>query len=485
MAAMTAKSLAAAIDGQLVGGGEGSGGDPPVEDLTHDSRQVLRNWAFACVRGAEHDGHDHAAEAVEGGASCLVVDRTLPGDIENARPVIRVADVRSCLGRAAAAVHGEPSTHLSTIGVTGTAGKTTVTHAVADVLSALGQPCSVLGTLDGARTTPEAPDLQRWLAQRRRAGDAHVAIEVSSHALTLGRVDGTRFSVGVFTNLGAEHLDFHGTMEEYFSAKARLFDGRSAVGVVNRDDPWAVRVAEQDNGDRCSTFGWSDIDVISVDAGGTSFRWHGHHVNTGLIGRFNVLNLAAAGTVALELGHSAPDIARAMASIRAVRGRMEPVLVPGSDVAVLVDYGHKPDALHAALTAVRELTNGQVWVVFGAGGDRDRAKRPLMGAAAAKMADQVVVTSDNPRSEDPGQIIEEILGGVVSEARSRVTVEVDRRAAIALAVARAEPGDVVMVAGKGHEVTQVIGDRVLEFDDVETARGALENRIRRSGLTVR
>ena len=483
---MTVTTLAAAIGGDLVVGTDPAASDRPVIDLTHDSRRVAAGWAFACVRGSQRDGHDHAGEALASGASCLLVDREIGAGADPAGVVIRVPDVRSSLGSASAVVHGNPSASLSTIGVTGTAGKTTVTHAIADVLSALGEPSSVLGTLDGARTTPEAPDLQRWLAQRLRAGDRHAAIEVSSHALTLGRVEATQFAVAVFTNLGAEHLDFHETMEEYFRAKARLFDGRAEVGVVNRDDPWGMRLVERTGGVRCVTYGWSDMQDAAVAADGSTFRWQGHVARTRLVGRFNLLNLAAAGRVASELGHRSPDIAEAMAQVRPVRGRMERVAVSGSDLHVLVDYSHKPDALLAALTAARELTEGHLWVVFGAGGDRDRAKRPLMGLAAAEAADSVVVTSDNPRSEEPMAIIDEVVGGIVDpHARSRVIVEGDRATAIGLAVSGAAPGDVVVVAGKGHEATQVIGDRVVDFDDAAIARRALEQRVRERGAAAR
>ena len=466
--AVTIDELSQAVAGRVYGQ-TGAGG--AVVDLTHDSRRVAQGWAFACVRGGHHDGHDYARSAIEAGASCLLVDHRLAYDIAQ----VVVDDVRACLGPAAAHVHGHPSRAIATVGVTGTAGKTSVTHAVSDIMSSAGRPCAVLGTLEGARTTPEAPDLQRWLASRVAAGDQCAAIEVSSHALELGRADAVDFRVGVFTNLGPEHLDFHRTMDAYYSAKARLFDGRSRVAVVNRDDVYGRRlVGSVAPGTEVVTYGIDDVDDVVLTAAGSRFSWRGHDIRTGLVGAFNLVNLAGAATTALVLGIDEAGVAAAIPDVRAVRGRMDPVLVNGSDITVVVDYSHKPDALRAALDSARDFTQGRLWVVFGAGGDRDRAKRPLMGRAAQDVADWAVVTSDNPRGEDPDAIIAEIIPSMVEPI-----IEPDRNAAIALAILAAESGDVVVVAGKGHETTQIVGSTVVPFDDVAVARGHLEQRVRR------
>ena len=466
MAGPTIEELAAAIGGHL----HGSPAAMATHDLTHDSRQVQPGFGFACVRGATTDGHLFAADAVAAGATWLLVDTALDANV----PQIVVSDVRASLGSAAAAVHGDPSASLTVVGVTGTAGKTTATHALRDICAHASRTCSVLGTLSAARTTPEATDLQRWLGERLAAGDDAVAIEVSSHALELGRVDGVRFAVGVFTNLTPEHLDFHETMDAYYAAKARLFDGRSAVAVVNEDDPYGRRLLATDiaPGTDVLTFGDKDIAGVHLTPGGSEFAWRGRPTGTSLIGRFNLLNLCAAGTAATTLGIDEDLVAAAFRTVAPVRGRMESVPARGSDITVVVDYSHKPDALRAALESAREFASGALWVVFGAGGDRDRAKRPLMGAVADELADHCVVTSDNPRTEDPVVIIDEITA-----AMSTPLIEVDRDEAIATALRAARSDDVVVIAGKGHETTQTIGDEVRPFDDVAVAKRYLDARI--------
>jgi len=458
--------LAAAIGGHI------SGGPPTTEsrDLTHDSRLVEPGVGFACVRGATTDGHLFAQDAIAAGAAWLVVDTPLEVDV----PQIVVGDVRATLGAAAAVVHGDPSARLTVVGVTGTAGKTTVTHALRDILAGAHRTCSVLGTLSGARTTPEATDVQRWLSRRLAAGDDAVAMEVSSHALELGRVDGVRFDVGVFTNLSPEHLDFHHTMDEYYAAKARLFDGRSAAAVVNAADSYGQRLLSSGiaAGTKVLTFGPDDVSDVRLGPSGSEFAWRGHATATALIGRFNLLNLSAAGCAATALGIDETTVATGFSGVQPVRGRMEAVPARGSDITVVVDYSHKPDALRAALEAAREFASGDLWVVFGAGGDRDRAKRPLMGSVADELADHCVVTSDNPRTEDPDAIIEEIVA-----AMSHPHIHVDRDAAIGAAILGARAGDVVVIAGKGHETHQTIGHDVRQFDDVEVARRHLAQRI--------
>jgi UDP-N-acetylmuramoyl-L-alanyl-D-glutamate--2,6-diaminopimelate ligase len=362
------------------------------------------------------------------------------------------------------------------VGVTGTAGKTSVTHLVRSVLAAGGLPCGVIGTLSGARTTPEAPELQALLARARAEGDRAMAIEVSSHALAQGRVAATRFAVAVFTNLSQDHLDYHATMEEYFAAKASLFTPElSERAVVCVDDEWGRRLAGQvERAGRIplETYGLADADDLRVTPSGTTFTWRGEPIELRLAGRFNVANALAAATAAAALGVPTEAVAKGLAAVPPVRGRFEPVDA-GQPFSVLVDYAHKPGALEQVLVTARELTGsgGRVIVVFGCGGDRDRAKRPVMGEIAARLADRVVLTSDNPRSEEPRAIIAAVQDGI--PAGAPVVTEPDRRRAIELALDDARAGDVVVIAGKGHETSQVIGERVLPFDDRAVAGVAL------------
>ncbi len=384
---------------------------------------------------------------------------------------------RAALGPVAAAFWDHPSRRMTVVGVTGTAGKSTLTHLVAAVFGAAGRPCGVIGTLSGPRTTPEAPELQARLAELARQGHAAVAMEVSSHGLVQGRVDATRFAVGVFTNLSLDHLDYHGTMEEYFAAKARLFTPELAdAGVVCTDDEWGRRLLDQvaRRGDLpVEGYGLRDASDVKLSPAGTAFTWQGRRVELSLAGRFNVVNAVGAARVGLVAGIAPDVIAHGLSSAPPVPGRFETVDA-GQPFTVVVDYSHKPDALDQALRTARELVTGpgELAVVFGCGGDRDQAKRPRMGEVAARLADQVVVTSDNPRSEDPLAIIAAIRAGI--PAGAPLTVEPDRRRAIEHAVAAARPGGVVLVAGKGHETTQVVGPRVLPFDDRVVAREALE-----------
>jgi len=447
-----------------------------IVDLTHDSRQVADGSMFACVSGTAHDGHLFAAEAISRGAVALVVDHELGLDV----PELVVEDVRQALGPLAAAIHGQPSTKIPVIGVTGTNGKTTVTHLLGGILESAGLEPEVLGTLSGARTTPEGTDLQRILAKTVAAGARSVAMEVSSHALALHRVSGTRFTVSLFTNLGLDHLDFHETFDAYFAAKATLFDASmSAVGVVCRDDSWGQRLLDGSVPGVCPmvSYGMEDVADLEMGSGGSSFVWRGTPVKIRLQGRHNVLNAVGAATAASELGIANEVIAVGLALVTAVRGRFEPVLDTAGiagDVDVIVDYAHKPDALEAVLRAAGEIARGRVVVVIGAGGDRDKGKRPVMGRIAAELADLAIITSDNPRSEDPRQIIEEMLAGI--EDRSNVSVLPDRAEAIAASVLNARPGDFVVLAGKGHETTQTSGEAVIDFDDAEHAARALTER---------
>ena len=441
-----------------------------IVDLTHDSRDVGEGWAFACVPGDTHDGHDFAAGAVDAGATLLIVQRRLPLDVAQ----LVVTDVRRCMGPLAARVHGDPATKLRMVGITGTNGKTTTTHLVGSILRAAGMTERQIGTLSGTRTTPEAPDLQRRLAGYVRDGVDAVVMEVSSHALALHRVNGVRFDAAGFTNLGRDHLDLHVSMEAYFRAKASLFTAELAnAGVTNLDDPYGRLLLDAADIEM-DGYRMDDAVDLRVDVGRHAFRWRGTEVEVPLGGRFNVYNSLCALTVAARLGIDAATAAHGLASIPPVPGRFEVVTAPDAPFVVVVDYAHTPDGLTELLTAVRrDAGSGRVLCVFGCGGDRDREKRPLMGAAAAAHADLVVVTSDNPRHEDPQAIIDAALGGIEPRYRDDVIVEVDRRTGIAAALGAARSGDVVVVAGKGHETTQTIGDTAYPFDDRAVTRELL------------
>lgn len=446
-----------------------------VSSITLDSRAVEPGALFCCVRGEHADGHDYAPAAAEAGAVALLAEREVA--VAVAAQAI-VDDTRRAIGPLAAVFHGDPSRHLEVVGVTGTGGKTTTTHLLGAILDAAGRPAGLIGTLTGVRTTPEAPELQARLAAFLAEGKRAVAMEVSSHALAMHRVDGAWFTVAVFTNLSRDHLDFHRSMDDYFAAKARLFTPEmSGRAVVNLDDPRGRLLADAA---LVPTVGYSMADATDIVVGAreSRFRWRGADMRVPLGGRFNISNAIAAATAVAELGIDAAAIAAGLDAARPVAGRFE-LVDAGQPFPVVVDYSHKPDALVQVLASAREVAapDGRVVVVFGAGGDRDRSKRPEMGAVAAELAELVVVTSDNPRSEDPDAIIAEILTGIPDTAArtadGRLAVEPDRRAAIALAVGAARPGDVVVIAGKGHETSQTIGDRVLPFDDREVAREAL------------
>lgn len=455
-----------------------------VPAVTHDSRAVEPLGMYACLRGEHHDGHTFAPAAVAAGAASLLVDHLLadqqvggPGMAARVSQLV-VGDTRRALGPVAARVHGDPSTALRVVGITGTNGKTTTSLLIASILRAAGDPTSVIGTLSGIHTTPEAPELQARLATMLHDGNRSVVMEVSSHALALHRVDGTRFDAAVFTNLGRDHLDLHRTVEEYFRAKASLFQaGRTVVGVVNVDDVHG-RLLFDAAPIEMVPFSLDDATGVEVTAGAHRYTWRDRSIFVPLGGPFNVMNSLAAAATAAALGISSDAIVDGLAAAGPVPGRFEQVVV-GVDVGidVVVDYAHTPDGLEEVIAAGGSVVGGgRVIVVFGAGGNRDREKRPLMGAAAARLADLVVVTSDNPRDEDPAAIIDQILAGVGERDRQRVEIEPDRAAAIELAISLAEPGDLVIVAGKGHETTQTIGDQVIPFDDRAVARTILEAR---------
>jgi len=457
---------------------------PPVEvtALAFDNRLVTPGTLFFCVPGFTRDGHDYAPDAIARGAAALVVQRPLGLGV----PEVLVDDVRAAMAPAAAALNGDPTAALRAVGITGTNGKTTTAFLVRGLLEAAGVRTGLVGTVNAVvggverpmvRTTPEAIDLQRMFAEMRDAGDAAVVMEVSSHALALHRADAIHWAVAIFTNLTQDHLDFHPTMEDYFLAKRRLFETGPEVAIVNVDDPYGQRLAH-DFPDAVrigieSPHAQLRATRIESDAGGSTFTVDGLELQAPLPGRFNVLNVLGAVAAVRALGIDDATIAEALRHAVRVPGRFEPV-DEGQPFAVLVDYAHTPDSLDNVLRAARPLATGRVIVVFGAGGDRDRAKRPLMGAVACDQADVVIVTSDNPRSEDPEAIIAAILQG----CGPGVELEVDRRAAIERAVATAEPGDIVVVAGKGHEQGQEFADgHKIPFDDVSVAREALRARL--------
>jgi UDP-N-acetylmuramoyl-L-alanyl-D-glutamate--2,6-diaminopimelate ligase len=437
-------------------------GPVEVRDLAYDARAVVPGALFFCVPGSRADGHEFAGVAVERGAVALVVERPVDAPV----PQLVVPSARAAMAVVADELFGRPSQELEVAGVTGTNGKTTTAHLLHAILAAAGRRPGLLGTVEARvggrprvleRTTPEAIDLQRLFREMLDAGDRSCAMEASSHASELHRLDRVRFRVLVFTNLSQDHLDFHGTMERYFAAKRRLFDGVPAV--VNVDDPWGRRLLDELGG-AALTFGFSED--AEVGPGALA------RVELRLRGRFNVLNALAAAAAARVLGIDPDAVKAGIEAVEGVPGRFEEVS-EGQPFTVLVDYAHTPDSLETVLREARGLAEGRVLCVFGCGGDRDRDKRPLMGRVAGELADLAVVTSDNPRSEDPDAIIAEIVAGAAGE----LVVEPDRRAAIEAAVEAARPGDVVVVAGKGHEQGQEAGGIVLPFDDREVAREAL------------
>lgn len=444
-----------------------------ITSVELDDRAVVPGALFCCIPGHHLDGHDFARGAVSAGASALLVERRLALDVPQA--VVGRAGARPAMAEVSSTFYGRPARSLTMAGVTGTNGKTTVTRLLGSILEAAGKRAAVIGTLDGARTTPEAPELHRLLAAARDGGQRAVALEVSSHALAEHRVDGIVFDVAVFTNLSQDHLDYHHTMDDYFAAKAKLFTAdHSKLGVINADDEWGQRLLAQ-AGIETRLFSMDEVTDVVSDTSGSSFTWRGTRLHTRLRGRFHVANAVAAAATAEALGVEGAAVASGLERAAAVPGRFEVVEEPAPFTAV-VDYAHTPDGLRVALESTRALAGSRrVICVFGCGGDRDREKRPLMGAAALAGADLVVLTSDNPRSEDPMGIIAEVLAGM-TEGRDRVVVEPDRGAAIALAVDEAGPGDVVLVAGKGHETTIEAAGVLVPFDDRTELAAAMRSR---------
>jgi UDP-N-acetylmuramoyl-L-alanyl-D-glutamate--2,6-diaminopimelate ligase len=457
-------------------------GDASIEisELAYDSRKAGPGTLFFCVVGEKTDGHEFAPRVVEMGAAALVVERELT-DLDV--PQVVVEDSRAAMAPLAARFWGDATAELRMVGVTGTNGKTTTAFLVYEILKAADIRCGLLGTVkqvvgglerEVVRTTPEAIELQSTFRQMLESGDEACAMEVSSHAMTLHRADAIHWEVAIFTNLTQDHLDFHAGMEDYFLAKRKLFEAAPKTAVVNLDDAYGRRLA----GDLdCVTFSAegaeSDYSArdVSFDASGASFTVNGTAIRMGLPGHFNVANALAAFAATEAMGVGAEIAAAGLARAGRVPGRFEPI-DEGQGFAVLVDYAHTPDSLENVLRAARRLTEGKLISVFGAGGDRDRDKRPKMGRAGAELSDLTVITSDNPRSEAPAAIVAEVAAGAAGAKELEVVV--DRREAIARALERAEPGDTVVIAGKGHEQGQEFeGGRKIPFDDREVAREEL------------
>lgn len=462
-----------------------AGGQQTITSLAIDSRAVKPGALFFAVPGEHTDGHRYISQAVANGAVAIVCERGV--EQAGGATTVVVSDSAAALSKISDTFFRSPSRDLAVAGVTGTNGKTTVTHMVASIVSAAGRSAGIIGTLGSAfdrvrepqaNTTPLAPELHALLAQMRDAGVKIVAMEVSSHALALQRVNDVHFAVGALTNVTRDHLDFHKTPEAYAAAKRRLFD-LAPRAVLNSDDghgaQWAAELREMKP---VLTYALErDADIraegIAPSGSGSTFAVDGRAFELRVPGRFNVANALCAIGIARSLDISDEIASRGLSSIDSVRGRME--RIDGGEIEVIVDYAHTPHALESALGALRETARGRRIVVFGCGGDRDRGKRAEMGAVAARHADFAYVTSDNPRTEDPRAIVDEILPGL---GKAPHAVEIDRRRAIAIAIRDAKPGDVVLIAGKGHENYQIVGTAVLPFDDAAEARRALAERER-------
>jgi UDP-N-acetylmuramoyl-L-alanyl-D-glutamate--2,6-diaminopimelate ligase len=465
-----------------------------VRGVAYDSRQVKPGDVFVALRGLKAAGADFAADAIRRGAVAIVADR--PADSPTSVPWVVVPDARAAMAEIAAEFYGHPSRSMQVVGITGTNGKTTTAYLLRGVFESAGKKCGLLGTvtyavgsaeLPASRTTPEAPDVQRMFRQMVDAGCEACVMEASSHALSLRRVDATAFAAGVFTNLTRDHLDYHGDMESYFASKKRLFEmlPPGAPAVVNLDDPRgeslrrtvSVPVSYAINKPADVTPGPLTLTFKGLEF--TARTPKGDvHVTSRLVGRPNVSNILATIATATALDIPTSAIERGLARLVHVPGRFELVSSSTDDITVVIDYAHTDDALKNLLETARPLAQGRIITVFGCGGDRDRTKRPLMGAVAARLSDIVVITSDNPRSEDPARIIEEIKRGLppASDRGAATFTIVDRTEAIQFAIQKAEPGDLVLLAGKGHEQMQVIGGTELPFNEAAIARDALERR---------
>jgi UDP-N-acetylmuramoyl-L-alanyl-D-glutamate--2,6-diaminopimelate ligase len=480
--------------GSRVGADAADAPDVTVTGVAYDSREVGPGHVFVALKGLHTDGSFFIRQAIDRGAAAIVSDQD-QSDLPV--PVLRVQDARVALAILAAEFFGHPSEKMRVIGITGTNGKTTTAYLVASIFQAARIKCGVLGTVayrigdevrESTHTTPEAPDVQQLLREMVDRGCGACAMEVSSHALSLKRVDAMTFSAGVFTNLTRDHLDFHGDMESYFRAKRRLFEElpRDAPSLINLDDPRGAAVVEVSA--RPVTYAISQAADITPGPLAYSFEGLAFDIRTPrgtlqvkskLVGRPNVYNILAAASTAVALDLPFDAIEKGIQALDAVPGRFEVVSGPQDDIMVVVDYAHTDDALRNLLETARPLAQGRLITVFGCGGDRDRTKRPLMGAVAGRLSDVIVITSDNPRREDPGRIIEEVQRGITADTRrpgSQLFAIVDRRIAIMKAIELARPGDLVLLAGKGHEKYQIIGDASLPFDDVAVAREVLARR---------
>jgi UDP-N-acetylmuramoyl-L-alanyl-D-glutamate--2,6-diaminopimelate ligase len=463
-----------------------------VSSLAYDSRRVQPGALFFALRGAKTDGNWYVAEALARGAAAIASEQAAPDALPGAVVWVQVADARRALARAAANFYGRPAERLKLVGITGTNGKTTTAYLVDSILRVAGHKTGLFGTIvhrtpvatrTASNTTPESLDLEQFLAEVRDAGGTHAVLEVSSHALAMNRVWACRFAVALFTNLTRDHLDFHKTLDDYFAAKRRLFEGTGMgppdVGVINRDDPRGRELAGMAR--ETLTYGLGNGAQVTarkfaLGLGGLAFTAETPagpvEVSSPLVGRTNVYNILAAIAAAMALGIDRDAIARGIRGLSGVPGRFERI-DEGQPFTVVVDYAHTDDALRNLLETARELKPaGRIVTLFGAGGDRDRTKRPLMGEAAGSLSDLVMVTSDNPRSEDPLGIINDVVVGL-QKVRGNYRVEPDRARAIALVLGEAQPGDLVLLAGKGHEDSQILRDRTLAFDDRVAAREVL------------
>ncbi len=470
-----------------------------IAGISYDSRKVRPGFLFVCIEGFKTDGHNYVPAALDQGAAAVVAQK--PVEVPEGVPLILTPDSRQALALLSAAWTGHPSRELTMVGVTGTNGKTTTTYLIEAIFREAGYHTGLIGTIINkigdrvfpvTNTTPESLDLQLLLRQMVEAGVTHVVMEVSSHALKLDRVAGVEYDLAVFTNLTQDHLDFHGTMDDYLAAKQKLFAGlgreaakrKPKYGIINLDDPSAQKIIEATTG-KVLTYGVAG--ACAVKAGNINLRANGVsfdvstpegdiYLGLHLTGLFNVYNALAALAAGLAAGIGLDSLKKALESVKGVPGRLEKVEA-GQDFSVLVDYAHTPDSLENIIRAARQFTGGRVITVFGCGGDRDRTKRPLMGEISGRLSDFSVLTSDNPRTEDPLFILAQIETGIRKTVnRERYTVIPDRREAIAFAVQMARPGDVVLIAGKGHETYQIVQDQVLHFDDREVARELLAQR---------
>ena len=449
-----------------------SGADATITGITQDSRSVSAGDLFCCVRGESFDGHLFALEAITQGASALLVDSPVEG-VPPSVSVITVPNVREVLGVFAAAAFSFPARALATVGITGTNGKTSTASIIGSILRAGGNSVEVMGTLTNVRTTLEAIDLQAFLHDCVARGVTHVVMEVSSHALDQHRVAGVLFDVAVFTNLSRDHLDYHKTDEAYFAAKAKLFTPQQALlGVMNSDDPRGQLLLDVAPIPMVP-FAQSDVSDVTVRVDSVSFRWRNHAFVVPMGGGFTLMNALAAVTTCDQLGVSIEALVDGCAALGQIPGRFQS-LPNDQGFSVVVDYAHTPDGLQQVIASAREICDSRLIVVFGCGGDRDAGKRPLMGAAAQE-ADIVFITSDNPRSEDPLVIANQIVQGISHESCD-IHIEIDRSQAIASAISTAGRGDIVVIAGKGHEVTQEVAGVHYPFNDVDVAKSALSHK---------